>query len=44
MASGVLLIQSMEVVAKVIGNAVIENKMMDAIEEIKKVEGWQLPF
>ena len=44
MASGVLLIQSMEVVAKVIGNAVIENKMMDAIEEIKKGRGLTAPI
>lgn len=44
MASGVLLIQSMEVVAKVVGNAVIENKIMDAIEEIKKGRGLTTPI
>ncbi len=44
MASGVLLIQSMEVVAKVVGNAVIENKINDAIEEIKKGRGLTAPI
>lgn len=38
MSSGVLLIQSMEVVQKIIGNAVIIKKFDTVIDEIKKVK------
>ncbi|GAE88018.1 type IV fimbrial assembly protein PilC [Acetivibrio straminisolvens JCM 21531] len=38
MSSGVLLIQSMEVVQKVLGNQVIKEKIDSVIEEIKKEE------
>lgn len=44
MSSGVLLIQSMEVVSKVIGNAVIEEKLIGVIEEIKKGRGLTGPI
>lgn len=43
MSSGVLLIQSMEVVSKVIGNAAIEEKIINVIEEIKKGRGLTAP-
>jgi len=38
MSSGVLLIQAMEVVQKVLGNQVIREKIDGVIEEIKKEE------
>ncbi|HHX18034.1 MAG TPA: type II secretion system F family protein [Clostridium sp.] len=44
MASGVLLIQAMEVVAKVIGNAVIQQKISYVIEEVKKGRGLTVPL
>ncbi|TYQ13238.1 UNVERIFIED_CONTAM: type IV pilus assembly protein PilC [Acetivibrio alkalicellulosi] len=44
MASGVLLIQSMEVVGKVLGNAVIEDKIKGVIEDIKKGKGLTVPL
>lgn len=44
LASGVLLIQSMEMVKKIIGNKVIQNKVSDVIEDIKKGKGLYGPL
>lgn len=44
MSSGVLLIQSMEVVQKVLGNQVIAEKINGVIEEIKKGRGLTVPL
>ncbi|MDQ2085843.1 type II secretion system F family protein [Herbivorax sp. ANBcel31] len=44
MSSGVLLIQSMEVVAKVLGNSVVEQKISHVIEEVKKGKGLTTPL
>ncbi|HOM01405.1 MAG TPA: type II secretion system F family protein [Acetivibrio sp.] len=44
MSSGVLLIQSMEVVQKVLGNQVIKEKIDGVIEEIKKGRGLTTPL
>ncbi len=44
MASGVLLIQSMEVVQKIIGNAVLIKKFDTVIDEIKKGRGLTQPL
>lgn len=44
MSSGVLLIQSMEVVQKVLGNQVIKEKIDGVIEEIKRGKGLTTPL
>lgn len=44
MSSGVLLIQSMEVVQKIIGNAVLIKKFDSVIDEIKKGRGLTQPL
>lgn len=44
MSSGVLLIQSMEVVQKILGNAVIIKKFDTVIDEIKKGKGLTQPL
>lgn len=44
MASGVLLIQSMEVVQKIIGNAVIADRLGNVVDEIKKGKGLTAPL
>lgn len=44
MASGVLLIQAMEAVQKVLGNAVIADRMEEVISEIKKGRGLTQPI
>ena len=44
MASGVLLIQGMEVTQKILGNAVIAEKIEDVISEIKKGKGLTPPL
>lgn len=44
MSSGVLLIQAMEVVQKVLGNQVIREKIDGVIEEIKKGRGLTAPL
>ncbi len=44
MSSGVLLIQSMEVTQKIIGNAVIADKIDEVIEEIKRGKGLTQPL
>lgn len=44
MASGVLLIQGMEVSQKILGNAVIAEKIEEVISEIKKGKGLSAPL
>lgn len=44
MSSGVLLIQAMEVVQKVLGNAVIAERLEVVVEEIKKGKGLTAPL
>jgi type IV pilus assembly protein PilC len=44
LASGVLLIQSMEVVQKIIGNTIVQKKIADVIEDIKKGKGLYGPL
>ncbi|MCX7748980.1 MAG: type II secretion system F family protein [Clostridia bacterium] len=44
MSSGVLLIQALEVVEKVLGNAVIADKVRDVQEEVKKGKGLTQPL
>jgi len=44
MASGVLLIQGMEVTQKILGNAVIAEKIEEVITEIKKGKGLTAPL
>lgn len=44
MASGVLLIQGMEVTQKILGNAVIAEKIGEVISEIKKGKGLTVPL
>ena len=43
-SSGVLLIQSLEIVTKVIGNASVEDKLQNVIEEIKRGKGLTQPL
>jgi type IV pilus assembly protein PilC len=43
-ASGVLLIQAMEVVQKVVNNAIISEKLEEVITEIKKGRGLTQPL
>lgn len=44
LASGVLLIQSMEVIQKIIGNAVVKTKIVSVTEDIKKGKGLYGPL
>ncbi|HOQ00669.1 MAG TPA: type II secretion system F family protein [Acetivibrio clariflavus] len=44
MSSGVLLIQAMEVVQKIVGNVVIKEKLETVIDEIKKGKGLTQPL
>ena len=44
MASGVLLIQGMEVTQKILGNAIIAEKIEDVISEVKKGKGLTPPL
>lgn len=44
MASGVLIIQSLEVVQKLLGNAIIEEKIEGVIEDIKQGKGLYQPL
>ncbi len=43
-SSGILLIQALETVQKIIGNAVIEDKINDVIAEVKKGRGLTQPL
>jgi type IV pilus assembly protein PilC len=44
LASGVLLIQSMEIVQKIIGNSVVQGKLDEVISEVKKGKGLFIPI
>jgi type IV pilus assembly protein PilC len=44
LGSGVLLIQSMEVVQKIIGNSIVKKKILVVIEDIKKGKGLYQPL
>lgn len=44
LASGVLIMQSLEVVQKLLGNAIIEEKIQEVIEEIKQGKGLSQPL
>jgi len=44
MASGVLILQSLEVVQKLIGNIIIEEKLGEVIEEVKQGKGLSEPI